>query len=243
MLTKDACIALLSRAYTDNVDMVEALKRGDGALVYAEEDAILIRMSVGYLYLFYAVSRAAADRAVAGIAEMPACVSHGEHAEAAVRDKFRHTGCNCCYQAVYEPRVRATGDEGFDIRVLDESYAETAAAHYSLYNNPDEMREILRKGDMLGAFVGNELAGFVGIHDDGSCGMLEVYPEHRRKGFGRALEAAILNLCLDRGWVPFGQVIVGNDASIALQHAAGVTLSPHTVSWTWGEWDDEDGDR
>ena len=94
------------------------------------------------------------------------------------------------------------------------------------------MREVLQRGDMLGAFVDGEVAGFVGFHDDGSNGMLEVLPPYRRRGLGRALEQAVLNLALERGFTPFGQVFTDNAVSIALQKSMGLTLSDEPVYWT-----------
>lgn len=232
MLGKDACIALLSRDYVNHIDMIEALARGDGALVYAEEDAILIRMPNGYQYLFWADSREAAGLALADVEAMPCCVSHGAPALAAVQAKYGHDYLSHCYQAAYLHKTPAAVAEGYDIRPLDESYTEVVARNYSLYYDPDEMRETLARGDMLGAFVDGELVGFVGIHDDGSCGMLEVFPPYRRRGIGRALEAAITNLCLDRGWTPYGQILSHNAASLALQRTTGMTLSAEMVHWT-----------
>ena len=48
-------------------------------------------------------------------------------------------------------------------------------------------REAVRRG-VLGAFPtgSNQPAGFVGFHEEGSIGMLEVLPAWRRRGLGRA---------------------------------------------------------
>lgn len=45
----------------------------------------------------------------------------------------------------------------------------------------------LRAGVMLGAFLRDRPAGFIGLHEEGSMGMPEVLPEFRRMGVARAL--------------------------------------------------------
>ncbi len=232
MLQKNAMLALLSRDYVLHIDMTEALLRGIGAPVYAEEDAILLFLSNGYQYLLYADTPDAASRALLGVERMDCCVSHSDCALAAVIDKYGHDYISPCYQAAYLKTTRMPVPEGYNIRPLDTSFTETVARNYSLYYDPDEMREVLKKGDMLGAFVDGELAGFIGIHDDGSNGMLEVLPPYRRRGIGRALEAAITNLCLDRGYTPYGQVMEKNAVSLALQQKMGFSLSERPVVWT-----------
>ena len=43
-----------------------------------------------------------------------------------------------------------------------------------------------RRRVMHGAFQKGELLGFIGMHSEGSVGMLEVLPQHRRKGAATA---------------------------------------------------------
>ena len=84
---------------------------------------------------------------------------------------------------------------------------------------------------LLGAFVEGEPAGFVEFHPEGSIGLLEVLPQYRRRGLGRLLELAAIRLALDRGQYAFGQVEVGNTASLALQKDLGLSASERTLFW------------
>ena len=49
---------------------------------------------------------------------------------------------------------------------------------------------------MTGAFLDGVLAGLIGIHEEGSIGMLEVLPAYRRRGLGYALEAGAIRRAL-----------------------------------------------
>ena len=64
----------------------------------------------------------------------------------------------------------------------------------------------------------------MGLHADGSMGLLQVFPEYRKLGIGRAIEIFFINFCLDRGWVPYGQVRCDNEASFSLQEHLGMTM-------------------
>lgn len=75
-------------------------------------------------------------------------------------------------------------------------------------------------------------AGFIGFHDDGSTGLLEVLPPYRRRGIAQCLEKFMINFCLERGWTSYGQIYTDNDASFALQGSLGITVDrEHTLSW------------
>ena len=67
---------------------------------------------------------------------------------------------------------------------------------------------------MYGAYVEGKLAGFMSRHIEGSMGLLEVLPEYRRLGIGSSLEAYMTNLILDRGEMPFCQLITDNGKSL-----------------------------
>jgi tRNA (guanine37-N1)-methyltransferase len=84
---------------------------------------------------------------------------------------------------------------------------------------------------MFGVFIGGEIVGFVGTHDEHSMGLLEILPEYRRLGLGYALEAHLINHLLSRGRVPFCQVAVYNEASILLQEKMGLEISTSVIYW------------
>ena len=86
---------------------------------------------------------------------------------------------------------------------------------------------------MWGLFEDGKLAGFIGTHSEGSMGILEVFPEHRRKGYGMMLESYLIRWHLERGWTPFGHVIDGNEASVRLQQKAGMEKGDLPAIWVF----------
>lgn len=215
-------------------DFLEITRRGTGELVLCEPDAIVMREPTSGLVLFHAKNETAARAAAE---KMPRAALYAIHGEQNVRIVRQAIGCKemngleKCYQARYmRPEAPAPG-EAVELRILDESYLETVAQHYGGVDDPEYVRQRLRAGVVMGAFLDGTLAGFIGTHPEGSMGMLEIFPAYRRRGLGYALEAGLIRRFLQQGMIPFCQVVAGNDASMRLQEKLGMTFSDEFVYW------------
>ncbi|MCM1185949.1 MAG: GNAT family N-acetyltransferase [Lachnoclostridium sp.] len=103
------------------------------------------------------------------------------------------------------------------------------AANY--HDNEDYIVNRIGAKALYGAYVEDKLVGFVGIHNDGSTGILFVEPDYRGRGIGQALESYIINRQLEMGHTPYGHVIVGNENSVRVQEHLGLYLSKDTIWW------------
>ncbi|MBQ7147293.1 MAG: GNAT family N-acetyltransferase [Pseudobutyrivibrio sp.] len=65
--------------------------------------------------------------------------------------------------------------------------------------------------------------------------LLYILPKFRRRGYVSELEKEMSRRTLAKGYIPFGQVEVDNEASIKLQESMGHTKSENTVMWMWKE--------
>ena len=139
------------------------------------------------------------------------------------------TECECT-QVVYTRKEPLPLKKETDIRKIDSRDAETVCAHYTLCDR-EYMENRLKSGVMYGIYAEDRLAGFIGMHKEGSIGMLEVFEEYRGKGYGRALEAFYINLHLAKGYTPFGQVISGNDISFRLQEKLNLYPAQEKLYW------------
>ncbi len=106
-------------------------------------------------------------------------------------------------------------------------------SRYHMPTDKGYLEERLRGGHIYGAFADGRLAGFAGTHQEGSIGLLEVYGEYRRQGIGRALEAFMVNLHLSMGYMPYGAVVEGNQASLGLQGSLKMCMSKKLLYWVW----------
>lgn len=224
----------LKRDRVLHANPLEVLRRGSADLLYAGEDGVLLYDRCSGAYMM------AADRGAAGrLMDLvpPDCnlfVGHDMAYFQQARDRWDLPEAEICYSAAY----LGTGplpvpDFGGELRLLEPSWAGWVYRHYShAIGGVAYLEEAVSRG-MLGAFLdgGTEPAGFVGFHHEGSIGMLEVLPAYRRRGLGEVLQRAAVNLALERGVYPFGQVFEDNAASLALQRKVGMTVSESRMFW------------
>lgn len=134
------------------------------------------------------------------------------------------------YLDLLPPPVNAP--HGVVIKRLAPTLAETVANAYSGgYYDQAEMAEIMRKKGVFGAIYDGALAGFIGSHDDGSMGMLEVFPKFRRIGIGGTLERFLINYIMTFGRIAVCDVYTDNVDSIRLQQRLGLTQASGYTFW------------
>ena len=137
-------------------------------------------------------------------------------------------------RGLYGPDGR--GENGFSIRTLTEEFIPFVAEHYSEIGSPEYVTERILHGAVYGAFYEEKIVGFIADHEEGSIGMLYVLPEYRKRHVAMALETYCMNLAVERGEIPYGQVVLGNEASIRLQEKMGICFAKGTVVWMgWAE--------
>lgn len=137
-------------------------------------------------------------------------------------------------RGLYGPDGR--GENGFSIRVLSEKFIPFVTEHYSEIGTEEYVTDRIRHGAVYGAFYDEKIVGFIADHEEGSIGMLYVLPEYRKRHVAMALETYCMNLAIDRGEIPYGQIVLGNEPSIGLQEKMGICFAKGTVVWMgWAE--------
>lgn len=223
--------ALLEDAPARAFPLRECLRRGIGEVLFAHEGCVILRTPDANQYVFspdHELGRAA----IALLLE-PTLVTVCEPGfERDVRELLGLDLVEPYHLVVYERerRLKVSKTRAAHIRVLDESYAEAVHEHYGFPQFVDEaeVRRRLAAGTILGAFEGDDLVGFVGEHQEGSIGMLEVFAGHRGKGWGEALAATKANEMLSRGYTPWTEIYPYNKASLRIHEKLGFTVYPAT---------------
>ena len=78
-------------------------------------------------------------------------------------------------------------------------------------------------------------AGFVGLHPEGCFGILQVLESQRGRGYGAALEKHIIRWCMENNRIPYCQVSLENEISIALQMKLGLSQTEETLVMAWND--------
>lgn len=252
---KQRLVGQLLKDKRNHIHMIESLRRGRAEIIWWEGEDILIYDRKCAVCMITASSRKAGEKMLElAPAETETFVSSQEYLNeilcadgptgaqreqdacgnsAVFRDFGGHSGKyevhSQCYQFLYTPKVPLPVKHK-DIRKLTLEHLDSVSGYYS-YEGREYVEGRIREGVMYGAFVGDLLVGFVGMHNEGSLGLLHVADAYRRQGIAVSLEAYMINRILEKGWIPYGHVIVGNEMSFALQEKLGLYRSSRTVWW------------
>lgn len=230
-----------------HIDMIEALRLGNAKLLHYSEKGILLRVKKSDIYMISAKSAEDGklileEMSVKDKQQMRMLVVHDVklfNDDSEAYENGFHMGQGC-YQAVYTRGVMLPVRKDILIKPLDVSYADIVCEHYNMIPNKELAEEKLNAGIIYGVFVeveaghiGKEytLAGFVGQHEEGSMGMLEVFPKFRRGGLAAALEAFTINRVLGEGRIPYCQIFDDNAVSLKLQEKLGLRISKEKLWW------------
>lgn len=225
-----------------HIDMIELINRGRAEIIYGEDDEYLLRdinTGIGF--------HTKPEGAIAFAFDMednmkPACIILHQTKYIKQLEEAGYNNNAVCKQAVWTRREKmpARGlyktdagitEDGYTIKLLGRDDFEAAAKLYKGFDGDGYLYDRIMDGAVYGAFDIERLIGVIGLHEEGSIGMLSVDPEYRRKKLAMALETYIFNLAIEKGQIPYGQVIVGNEASMALQKKLGLYFSKTDIVW------------
>ncbi len=254
---KQRLIGRLMKDKRNYIHMIENLRRGRAEILYWEGSDILLYDRRCATCMISASSREAGERMLALIpAETGSIVTSqaflnemlcrddksGTQSVGAVQGSTDLHGIgeyhgiyggygihSECRQLLYTQKVPLPVKHK-DIRPLTMEHLDYVSEHYS-YDDRSYVEARIREGVMYGAFVEDKQVGFMGMHNEGSLGLLYVEEAYRRRGIALSLEAYMINRTLEKGWIPYGHVIVGNEESFALQERLGLYRSDKTVWW------------
>ena len=227
---KAQALAFLRKDVAQNVHLLEGLLHRNPEILAVSEHGVLLRY-LGRLSLA-SDSVDAARELLQAIPEKPErIVVCRRDVEEYVARTYGLQPSTVCIQTSYLKQMPPPMPEGVDIRPLGLAYHDVVLERYSLFHDPDYITRRLEAGVMYGAFVSGRLAGFIGEHDEGSMGMLEVFPQYRRMGLGYALEVFQIRRILAENRIPYDHVVVTNDKSFHLQEKLGMSFSRDYVTF------------
>lgn len=215
----------------DRADLDAICTRCGGTALYSGEEGTIVRLENELHTDILDGERLCAVLDELDIHSAEICTAKSRSAADALKARFGFTGEQPCSQWVYTAKEAPQQTPNVDIRILRAEDVELAASHY--HNEVEYFRYCVEHEWIWGLYEGKALAGFIGLHEQGSMGMLEILPEFRRKGYGYALEAHLIAVHLQRGWLPYCHVVEGNTASLALQAKLGMQCAETPTIWIY----------
>ncbi|MDE6517017.1 MAG: tRNA (guanosine(37)-N1)-methyltransferase TrmD, partial [Acetatifactor sp.] len=222
------------------IHLMELLARGMARIVCCQGKNVLVNVENTQIYVLHAESPVAVEQLLGQLApdwlrgqgRMNLAVCQ-ESVKKLLVDQYGLKAKKTCYQACYT-RKESLRVGHRDIRLLGTAELDYVAERCKMYEKTYLRRRILAKA-MYGIYVGQEketlLAGCIGVHEDGSMGMLYVDETYRCQGLAASLESWLINWHLKRGDIPFCQIEERNIPGIRLQEKLGLYLCSEPMWW------------
>ncbi len=248
----DNCREVLMKQKLHHMDMIELISRGQAELIHSDGSTICLYDTVSGVYFHttdedvkgrFGMEKIKEYAVTHGGMDTLTCIAlHQENMCEVAKEVLGVLPFITCKIAVYtkKEKLPITGlyntngkmtEDMVEIRRIGAEYAEEAAAFYDGPDGADYVREHLEEFGLYGAFLEGKLVGYIGRHPEGSLGILQVAPEYRRRKIAKALETYMINLSLEIGHVPFTEVVVGNEKSMALQESLGLCFAKNLIYW------------
>ncbi len=231
-------IKQLSKKKREHIHMIEHLNRGYGDVVYCEGGNVLLYHRKNDAYVLTATDPAKAQELIDMIEKdaqsrdiQPSLfIVSQDFLKGMIEERFGAKGGDTCVQACYTKKEPLPVRHK-DIRKLDLNNLDYVSEHYRDGNAREYLQRLIDKGMIYGAFSEEQIIGFIGIHTDGSMGLLFVEEPFRNQGIAASLESYLINQMLQLGWIPYAQIYTDNQPSINLQHKLGLYLSEGKLWW------------
>lgn len=218
------------------MDMVEALRRGDGTVAAVREDGVLIYVRKSGAYLL-AAENILAGEALSGVVQEAAQLAvHDLRNATLLQERLSFEGIMECKAAAYlYPAPPDSGDSGpWQIAPLGPEHEQGVLAGFPEEFDPVEVRERLRAGALHGAVERRELLGVVGLYPEGGIGLLAVRRDLEEETAASLLESLavyITKWCLENCLAPFVHIPVEDQGLLALYERLGYTVCDTSLYW------------
>lgn len=221
----------------DDAAITNALKTGRFKVLEDDESGIMLQAKFSELVFFKQPDMKTAKKWLIDHAkqcqEYPLICLRDSKSKAAFQEVYPNRITEACFE--YRWPVSSIAREEFEsdlaiepARPDDLSYV---LDHYDLADE-DEIRQGIANGELFIAKLNGRRIGRAGFHLEGSMGLLEIDPKEQGKGYGKALEAYVIDQALQKGWIPYCDVFAKNIISQNLQEKMGLIKNPEQVYWS-----------
>jgi len=230
---KNIALNYLNKDVVKHIGMIECVKHDKIEYLYCAEDGVFLYDESAKVHMIATDSAEVCAKAFEMRESLPLLVCHNEFEYDIAKEKFGLCGLNKCYQVVWlnEERPKLTGV--CEVKKLEptEENINIIYDNYTLSFTKEHIKYIMEYMGMYGAYVDGKIVGFMGRHEERSLGLLEIFPEYRRRGIATELENYMLNMLVDNGEVPYAHIIYTNEKSLAMHVKRGFTFSKTFVYW------------
>ncbi|HBF86226.1 MAG TPA: hypothetical protein DDW54_00945 [Clostridiales bacterium] len=102
---------------------------------------------------------------------------------------------------------------------------------YSARYPREKIASLMRRFGFFAVRIDGKIAGYIGRHDEGSIGILEVMPEYRNRKIGSFLVYTAAEELKKEGKIAYAQIVESNEKSLNMHLKIGVVPSEKFIFW------------
>ena len=152
----------------------------------------------------------------------------------AVLEKFKNIKKKkACYQILYREPFGVQIPEDTIVKELpptDENI-DFVTSTYTLGFAREDIKRLMQDFTFYATYTNGELSGYIGRHDEGSIGLLEIMPKFRRKGLGAFLVDYSVKTLNERGDIAYCNIETSNEKSLNMHLKMNFKPSNKFVYW------------
>ena len=233
-MNKDKALAYLEQNRLLHMDIIDPILRDSAEILYANADGVLCRELVSNTYMISCVSEDRGVELLGSLGRQELYCVHQRYLYDFLLQEYPDLDSFACYQSVYEKHERPPkSSPRLEIRTLGSEAIDIVFKNYTAFADYEYIKARLANKALFGGYLEDQICGFIGTHEEGSIGMLEVLDGYKRQGFGSELLMFMTSRFLDSGQTPFGQIALDNEASKALNRKLGYTISEDLLYWVF----------
>lgn len=219
-------IEKLNEDYLNNVDFIYIYKHGAKIIKF---DLQLWVFYFNDVYFIKGVQRAIIDflNTLSGNLKL---VIHNSSYDQLLKEKFNLEPKIIAYQYSYLKKYVTISTE-IKIKPIGIEYLNFIEQNYLAPVDHQYLQKRLDANVFVGAFIGGQIVGFAGIHDEGTIGFVEVLKKYRRMKIGTALEIYLIDRLLKTKEDVYLQVETNNDVSMRFHEKLGFLRGDDIISW------------
>lgn len=227
---KDKALEYLAKDSLLHMDMLEAIRRGNALIMYASSAGVMLKEKYSGAYMLSQMDMNLGIKLLEKLHKPKLIEVHQENLAQYALGRFGFSDMLECFQVVYTSKAKPEKTRNLVIRRPTNEELVIIKRNYNKISD-EEFYKINDMGNLYVGIADGKMVGFVGSQLEGSIGLLQVFPEFRRMGFGTELEKYMIWLMMDKGYVPFGQVESHNEKSLAMQKKLGLEISGDKLYW------------
>ncbi|MBE5741893.1 MAG: GNAT family N-acetyltransferase [Clostridiales bacterium] len=199
--------------------------------IYAEKDGLLL--FYGGVYNLFGTSGKGIENALACVDKANCFVCSTEEECSAVMNKFGFKKSKPCYQIWYKKPFGVKIPENTEVKRLEptDQNIDFVTDTYTLGFSRESIKALMTDFEFYATYTDGEISGYIGRHDEGSIGILEIMPKFRRRGLGAFLVDYSVQKVIENGDLAYCHIVKDNTGSLNMHLKMNFTPSNKLVWW------------